>query len=239
MRQVLSDVRVVEVGNGFAAGWCGKVFADLGADVVKVEPPEGDELRSDRGLFAHLNTNKRSAVVEVAPAASTSLVALLDGADLVIETPGMRSLADWGIARDDLVSGRTGDVGGRDHRVRRVGPVRRVRVERRRRAGVQRRARDGPAGPRQVADVARRGRGRSRGSARRVGRGPARPLRPVSPPSSTARRSRCSARRRVGSRATSGGSTRTAARWRLPPRPPAATPCSRSAPSRARTATSR
>ncbi len=105
MRQVLSDVRVVEIGSGFAAGWCGKVFADLGADVVKVEPPEGDELRSDRGLFAHLNTNKRSAVVEVAPGKSTSVLALLDGADLVIETPGMRSLSDWGIARDDVIAG--------------------------------------------------------------------------------------------------------------------------------------
>ena len=58
--------------------WCGKVFADLGADVVKVEPPGGDPLRSDPGAFAHLNTNKRSVVVEVAPAAAAGLSALLE-----------------------------------------------------------------------------------------------------------------------------------------------------------------
>ena len=104
MRQALSDLRVVELGSGVAAGWCGKVFADLGADVVKVEPPDGDALRADAGMFAHLHTNKRSVVVEVAPAASASLAELLDGVDLVIEAPGLRSLADWGIDRDELLA---------------------------------------------------------------------------------------------------------------------------------------
>jgi crotonobetainyl-CoA:carnitine CoA-transferase CaiB-like acyl-CoA transferase len=103
VRQALSDLRVVEVGSGVAAGWCGKVFADLGADVAKVEPPGGDSLRADRGLFAHLHTNKRSAVVEVAPAAASRLSALLDHADLVIDTPGIRSLSEWGIEHDDLL----------------------------------------------------------------------------------------------------------------------------------------
>jgi crotonobetainyl-CoA:carnitine CoA-transferase CaiB-like acyl-CoA transferase len=106
VRQALSDLRVVEIGTGVAAGWCGKVFADLGADVVKVEPPDGDPLRADAGMFAHLHTNKRSAVIEVAPAAMASLSELLDGVDLVIEAPGFRSLADWGIDRDDLLRGR-------------------------------------------------------------------------------------------------------------------------------------
>jgi crotonobetainyl-CoA:carnitine CoA-transferase CaiB-like acyl-CoA transferase len=104
MRQALSDVRVLEVGTGVAAGWCGKAFADLGAEVVKVEPPDGDALRADRGMFAHLNTNKASAVVEVAPAAAVSLWSLLDGVDLVIDTPGIRSVSDWGIDRDDVLT---------------------------------------------------------------------------------------------------------------------------------------
>jgi crotonobetainyl-CoA:carnitine CoA-transferase CaiB-like acyl-CoA transferase len=106
VRQALSDLRVVEIGTGVAAGWCGKAFADLGADVVKVEPPDGDPLRADAGMFAHLHTNKRSAVVEVAPAAAASLVALLDGVDLVIEAPGFGSLADWGVDRADLLAER-------------------------------------------------------------------------------------------------------------------------------------
>ena len=104
MRQALSDLSVCEIGGGVAAGWCGKVFADLGADVVKVEPPGGDSLRADPGMFAHLNTNKRSSVVEVAPVAAPSLGALLDGVDLVIDTPGIRSLADWGLDTSDVLA---------------------------------------------------------------------------------------------------------------------------------------
>jgi hypothetical protein len=73
MRQVLSDLRVVETDSGVAASWCGKAFADLGPDVVKIEPPHGDRLRRDPGLFAHLNTKKRSVVLEVAPAATPAL----------------------------------------------------------------------------------------------------------------------------------------------------------------------
>jgi crotonobetainyl-CoA:carnitine CoA-transferase CaiB-like acyl-CoA transferase len=105
MRQLLSDLRVVEIGSGVAAGWCGKAFADLGADVVKLEPPHGDGLRSDPGLFAHLNTNKRSVVQEVATTATPVLWGWLEGVDLVIEAPGRGVLTDWGIERDEL-SGR-------------------------------------------------------------------------------------------------------------------------------------
>ncbi len=102
VRQSLSDLRVVELGSGVAASWCGKAFADLGADVVKLEPPQGDPLRSDRGMFAQLNTNKRSVVVEVSPAAATTVWDLLDGVDLIVEAPGLGALQDWGIDRNEV-----------------------------------------------------------------------------------------------------------------------------------------
>ncbi len=104
MRQALSDLRIVELGNGVAAAWCGKVFADLGADVVKVEAPQGDLLRADRGAFAHLHTNKRSVVLGFVPSAAEALWELLEGIDLVIEAPGQGALSDWSIDRDDLFS---------------------------------------------------------------------------------------------------------------------------------------
>jgi crotonobetainyl-CoA:carnitine CoA-transferase CaiB-like acyl-CoA transferase len=104
VRQALSDLSVVELGVGFAAGWCGKAFADLGADVLKVEPSDGDPLRADAGMFAHLHTNKRSAIIDVAPANAASILEILIDVDLVIETPGLRSLADWGICRDELIA---------------------------------------------------------------------------------------------------------------------------------------
>lgn len=103
MRQALSDIGVVEIGTGVAAGWCGKVFADLGADVVKVEPPGGDGMRDDPGAFANLNTNKRSVVLEPSGASEAELLRLFEGADLIVETPGAGALADWGIDRADLL----------------------------------------------------------------------------------------------------------------------------------------
>jgi len=104
MQQALDDIAVVELGSGHAASWCGKVFADLGAHVVKVEPPGGDRLRAAPGSFAHLNTNKHSIVIEPSPAAATELWSLLSRADLVVEAPGQGALADWGIDREEVLA---------------------------------------------------------------------------------------------------------------------------------------
>ena len=41
----LTGIKVVELAEGTTGSYCGKLFADLGADVIKVERPEGDPLR--------------------------------------------------------------------------------------------------------------------------------------------------------------------------------------------------
>ncbi|MGX7681622.1 CaiB/BaiF CoA transferase family protein [Jatrophihabitans sp. DSM 45814] len=105
MQRVLSDVRVIELAAGATGSYCGKLFADLGADVVKVERPQGDPLRravagrkSDvSGAFLHLNTNKRSAVLDPAVSDVADLWDLLAEADVVIEAREGGSLAQWGI----------------------------------------------------------------------------------------------------------------------------------------------
>src|SRR5579862_881478 len=84
----LSGYRVLQIGSAVGADYCGKLFADFGADVIKLEPAGGDPLRSappivsggESGLFAWLNTNKRS-VTET----DAALTALLPGADVVID----------------------------------------------------------------------------------------------------------------------------------------------------------
>jgi hypothetical protein len=59
---MLEGVRVVDLTTDIAGPYCTKVLADAGADVVKVEPPAGDPLRtwSSGALFEFLNTSKRS-----------------------------------------------------------------------------------------------------------------------------------------------------------------------------------
>jgi crotonobetainyl-CoA:carnitine CoA-transferase CaiB-like acyl-CoA transferase len=109
LRQLLSGIKVVELAEGVAGSYCGKLFADLGADVVKVERPPGDELRHRRsaardvdgtyrgGAFLHLNTNKRSTVLDPESVDGRErLGVLIDRCGLVIESTGSGRLATWG-----------------------------------------------------------------------------------------------------------------------------------------------
>lgn len=79
-----ADWRVLELSNGIAASYCGKMFADAGADVVKLEFAQGDSLRDwsaggpPGALFGYLAAGKRS-VTDPAEAAP-----LLAGADIVV-----------------------------------------------------------------------------------------------------------------------------------------------------------
>ncbi|OBH89998.1 CoA transferase [Mycobacterium sp. E2989] len=81
-----ADWRVVEVSNGIAVSYCGKMFADAGADVVKIESPQGDSLRRRSAggppgaLFGYLAAGKRS-VTNGDPA---EVATLLAGADIVL-----------------------------------------------------------------------------------------------------------------------------------------------------------
>ncbi|AGB23487.1 putative acyl-CoA transferase/carnitine dehydratase [Mycobacterium sp. JS623] len=87
----LDDLRVVEISDRIAGAYCGKLFVDAGAEVVKVEPPAGDPLRrftatgavvsegANSPLFSYLNAGKRSVT-----AASGEL---MSSADVVITTP--------------------------------------------------------------------------------------------------------------------------------------------------------
>src|SRR4051812_9784610 len=94
----LSELRVVEIGSGDALGYCGKLFSDFGAEVVKIEAPGGDPARSlpplvdtghghrESATFAWLNTNKRSITADLDQAADVEKVrGLLSSADLLLD----------------------------------------------------------------------------------------------------------------------------------------------------------
>ncbi|MCZ7530824.1 MAG: CoA transferase [Acidimicrobiia bacterium] len=90
---LLDSVRVLDVA-GEPAAMTGRILADLGAEVVRVEPREGDPLRevppfvddTDRSLrFEAWNAGKVSVVADPG---DESLDTLLEGAHVVIDTPG-------------------------------------------------------------------------------------------------------------------------------------------------------
>ena len=73
VRGPLGDIRVVELSTGLAGGYATKLFADAGADVVKVEPPEGDPLRRWSASGAPLG-GRTGALFEYLAAAKRSVV---------------------------------------------------------------------------------------------------------------------------------------------------------------------
>ena len=73
MSRPLEGIRIVEVGHMLAGPYCGLVLADLGAEIIKVEPPAGDIARSisphrigaHNAYFASLNRSKKSIVLDL------------------------------------------------------------------------------------------------------------------------------------------------------------------------------
>ena len=99
-QSTLQGVRVIEICNVAAGPFCGMLLADMGADVVKIEPPgSGDTLRSWAPItdgysenFASLNRNKRSVALNLKDEADNQLAAqLIAQADVLIENnrPGV------------------------------------------------------------------------------------------------------------------------------------------------------
>jgi crotonobetainyl-CoA:carnitine CoA-transferase CaiB-like acyl-CoA transferase len=95
----LAGVRVVEFCQVLAGPYCGMLLADMGAEVIKVEPPEGDMMRQwppiNEGFsenFASINRNKRSVVLDLKnPAHKAAARRLVLSADVVLENnrPGV------------------------------------------------------------------------------------------------------------------------------------------------------
>ena len=102
MASVLSGIRVVDLSWGFAGSLTTMVLADYGADVVKVEPPEGDPIRR-HPAFPMWFRGKRSVVLDQKrPEELRQLQQLAAGADVVLQTyrPGVAERL--GLAYDDL-----------------------------------------------------------------------------------------------------------------------------------------
>lgn len=108
MTKPLQGVRVAEFCSTAAGPFCAMLLADMGAEVIKVEPPEGDGLRQwppiSNGFsenFASLNRNKKSAVLDLKDAASARIARNLAlDCDVVVENnrPGVMDRLGLGYA---------------------------------------------------------------------------------------------------------------------------------------------
>lgn len=107
----LADLRVVEMGQLLAGPFCGQLLGDMGADVIKVEPPKvGDPLRQwgngpDKVQWEVIARNKRSVSANLRIPEGQALVRRLIGkADVLVENFKPGTLEKWGLAPDDLLA---------------------------------------------------------------------------------------------------------------------------------------
>ncbi|MCP5082576.1 MAG: CoA transferase [Alphaproteobacteria bacterium] len=111
----LAGIKVIEFGQMVSAPFCAKLFSDFGADVIKVEPPQGDAARhtgpfphdepdpEKSGLFFINNTNKRGITCDVNTEAGRALfLRLLEWADVLIENNLPRQMREWRLDYDHI-----------------------------------------------------------------------------------------------------------------------------------------
>ena len=109
-RGALAGIRVIDFGQLVSAPFCARLFADYGADVIKVEPPGGDSARAagpfpgdvpdpeKSGLYFITNTNKRGISCDVTTEAGRArFLRLVKWADLLIENNTPAQMKEWGL----------------------------------------------------------------------------------------------------------------------------------------------
>ena len=103
----LSGIRVIEFTHMVMGPSVGLILADLGADVIKVEPKGGDQTRhllgSGAGYFPMFNRNKRSICLDLkSEVGKAAAIALVEGADILIENFRPGTLVRLGLGPDDF-----------------------------------------------------------------------------------------------------------------------------------------
>src|SRR5690349_6531657 len=103
----LKGIRVVELTHTILGPSCGMILADLGAEVIKVEPVDGDRTRRLKGFgggfFGYFNRNKKSLALDAdSPEGRRVLEKLLQSADVLIENFAPGSMAKRGLGPEHL-----------------------------------------------------------------------------------------------------------------------------------------
>ncbi len=114
MPGALEGLKVIDLSRVLGGPYCGQMLADHGAEVIKVEPPQGDETRTwgppfdKEGIsayFAGINRNKRTIALDLSkPEGREVLLKLLAEADVLIDNFKTGTMEKWGIGYADMLS---------------------------------------------------------------------------------------------------------------------------------------
>ncbi len=109
----LAGLKVIDLTRVLGGPYCTMILADHGADVVKVEPPQGDEVRDwgppfhdgEASYFIGVNRNKKSIALDLGkPEGREVLLRLLEGADVLIENFKPGTMEKWGIGYKEVLA---------------------------------------------------------------------------------------------------------------------------------------
>ena len=108
----LEGLKVIDLSRVLGGPYCTQILADHGADVLKIEPPQGDETRGwgppfdahgTASYFLGLNRNTRGMTMDLAqPAQREALLALLQDADVLVENFKTGTMEKWGLGFESL-----------------------------------------------------------------------------------------------------------------------------------------
>ena len=129
----LSHLKVLEMGQLIAGPFCAKTLADFGAQVIKLEPPEGGDplrnwrvMRNDVSLWWHVQSrNKKSVALDLRVPEGQDIAKKLAGqADVLIENFSPGTLERWGMDYDSLAKDNPGLIMVRISGFGQTGPYR-------------------------------------------------------------------------------------------------------------------
>lgn len=109
----LAGVRVIDLTAMVMGPYCTQIMADMGADVIKVEPPEGDNTRyisvgpapGMSGVFVNVNRGKRSVVLDLqSEGGKVALGTLIEKADVFIHSMRFKAIARLGFTYDEVAA---------------------------------------------------------------------------------------------------------------------------------------
>jgi crotonobetainyl-CoA:carnitine CoA-transferase CaiB-like acyl-CoA transferase len=114
LNHALDGLKIIDLSRVLGGPFCSQILADHGAEVIKIEPPQGDETRgwgppfNDDGLsayFSGVNRNKRSIALDIRSDKGKEILhQLLADADIMLENFKTGSLEKWGLGYDEVLS---------------------------------------------------------------------------------------------------------------------------------------
>ena len=116
----LAGLKVIDLTRVLGGPYCTMILSDHGAEVIKLEPPQGDEVRDwgppfhvgeegrrDASYFLGVNRNKQALALDLGkPAGREVLLRLLEGADVLVENFKPGAMERWGLGYADALEGR-------------------------------------------------------------------------------------------------------------------------------------